>query len=399
MPCTCCTPPCTQAVFYDVQHFLDLYDRIFPATYLDPLKSPGPGYEVLQAYAAVFQRVSLAVARLDCGAHILQSFGATLPTVVLTFTRADALAGTMTLKAGTVCTTSKGGRDFITTQDVVFGIGDLGPHDVPAVGALPAFEFNVPGRVIAADGEVLPGDIDTIKTPLMDPPFPPVGLPNFSVQQIPDACGGQPPMLDGLGNDRGLPRAPGESDDAYKIRIRQLPDTVSPDAIVRAVTNYLAPFGVTFDFIETFDPAYQTCWDCPSPNAGTPTFQAAPVPNIDTNLFVYDDPRPPYPPFRNRWLGDEDYRGAFIIVVPNLPAFSDLGFAWDDTAMTPTDLLTADGFRSVGAYDLDANYTASSAGFYDGFDLGKAAVYKGLLDMLNRIKAGGVLAVVELQGQ
>lgn len=392
-------PPCTQCVFYDVQHFLDLYNRIFPATYLDPLKSPGPGWDVFQAYARLFQRISLAVARLDCGAHILQSFGAALPTVTLTFTRSDDLAGVMILKAGTVCTTSNGGRDFITTQDITFGIGDLGPHDVPAVGALPAFEFNVPGQVIALSGEVLLGDIDTVKTPLMDPPFPPVGLPNFSVQQIPDAEGGQPPMLDGLGGDRGLPRNAGESDSAYKIRIRQLPDTVSPDAIVRAVTAYLAPLGATFDFIETFDPAYQTCWDCPSPNAGTPTYQMAPVPIIDTNLFAYDDPRPAYPPFRNRWLGDEDFRGAFIIVVPNFPAFEDNGFAYDDTATTPADLLTTEGYRSVGAYDLDANYTASHAGFYDGFDLGKAAVYKGLLELLNRIKAGGVLAAVELQGQ
>jgi hypothetical protein len=34
------------------QDFLDLLDRILPEGYLAPIKDPGPGYEILQAFAA-----------------------------------------------------------------------------------------------------------------------------------------------------------------------------------------------------------------------------------------------------------------------------------------------------------------------------------------------------------
>jgi hypothetical protein len=404
----CDDSPCTQAVWIRFQDFLDLFERLYPQAYLDPLKSPGPGYEVLQAYARMLERLSLAVARLDCGSHILQSFGVRFSVTTVEFSRPDTsptwpAPGTVTIKAGTVVLTSKSRRQFATTADVTFFQNDLGPKQVPVIALLPAFEFNVPGRKFALNGEELPGDIDTVDKLLTSPSFPDVGVPNFVVAQVEDATCGRPGMLDALGEDRGLPRNPGESDDAYRSRIRTLPDTVSPDAIVRSVLAYLSNFcggTLTFDFIETWQSTYQTAYDCPSPNAGTPTFQAVIPAGLDTNLFTYDDPRPAYPPFRNRWLSTEDFRGAFIVVVPDVEAISDVGLGYDDTASgIGADLTTACGTRALGAYDIPSDFSLWPAGGYDGFDLGKQALYKGLFDLLERIRAAGVLSAIELQGQ
>lgn len=47
--------------------------------------------------------------------------------------------------------------------------------------------------------------------------------------------------LDGLGEDRQVPRAEGELDDAYRSRIVSWTNTVSPRAIIAAVNEILAP--------------------------------------------------------------------------------------------------------------------------------------------------------------
>jgi len=58
-------------------------------------------------------------------------------------------------------------------------------------------------------------------------------------------AGGRTAMLDELGNERGISRAPGEADDSYRARVAQLPDTVSPNAIRRAGNRILAPLGLS----------------------------------------------------------------------------------------------------------------------------------------------------------
>lgn len=53
------------------------------------------------------------------------------------------------------------------------------------------------------------------------------------------ACG----FLDELGNERGLPRFTGESDDVYRKRIAVPADVVSPGAVTRAANKILEPLG------------------------------------------------------------------------------------------------------------------------------------------------------------
>lgn len=62
--------------------------------------------------------------------------------------------------------------------------------------------------------------------------------------------GGRHGELDMIAFERGQGRASGESDASLRGRIGDLFDTVSPDAIVRAVTGILDPLGVSFTLVE-----------------------------------------------------------------------------------------------------------------------------------------------------
>jgi len=376
---------------YSQNDLLGLFDRLLPPHYIAPLKSPGPGYELLQMTAQVGARLSEAVERFACAAFILSASGGSFATGTVQLFRQAAIPDgvtTVVVKAGTVVTSSLGGRSFITTADVTFAPSALGPFDVPVISVAMGYEYNETGTKTAADGASLPGEVDTIVTLVEDPAY---GDPTILVTQGADITGGVDASLDQQGLDRGLGRFGSESDTAYAARIRTLPDTISPDAVDRAMELLFVPYNATFTFIETWDIGYQTCWDGPGgPIAGS---------SYDSNLFCFDDPRPAIP-FRNRWLNETDFRGGFIVVVPNLAAIQDVGMAYDDTATGPNSLQTPIGKRAVGAYDVPSTLIASELqGGYDGFDVVKQVVYKSVWTSLQNIKAAGVTAAVELAGQ
>jgi len=382
---------------YTPQVFLDMFDRLLPPHYLEPLKDPGPGYEMLRAFAAAMSRLSLAVARVGCGAYILSSTGGAAATGEVEFYRAtpNAEGIDVTVKAGTVVTCSLSGRRFQTTADVFFAIADLGPFTVGVVAELEGYEFNVTGRVVAADGNALAGEIDTIDTLVEDPDM---GDLTIAVRMTStSASGGVDASLDQNGLDRGITRLLSETDDAYRARVRSLPDNISPASIERAVRLFLYPLNASGDFIETWDIAYQTCWDGPpDPIAGS---------NYDPSLCVYDDPDADSVPFRNRWLDENDHRGGFIIQVPNLAPMRDTSLVWNEVPANPVDSNPGDytnalGGRACCAYDVPATLAFGYIqGGYDGFDLPKQAVYKGLWDTLQSIKAAGISAAIELRGE
>jgi hypothetical protein len=295
-------------------YFLALLDRSFPFEYMYPKKQTDTGgYEIFKAMAAVGARLSLMCQRNECGLNIIFATGGAFATVAVQFLRPTGAAGSVTVRAGTVVSTSKGARQFETLTDAVFTGSALGPITVNAQAIARGYEYNVTGQRTSLGGEVLPGEIDTIDAMLQTPPY---GDGSITVRQIADATGGEAAWLDGHGANRNMLRDTAEGDDLYRIRIRSVPDTVTPDAIIRAADNFLSPYGIDFELVETFDVAYQTCWDAPSPNVGTPTYQVTPPASIryDHNTFVYDDPRDPNP-FRNRWLDEYEKSGAFILVI------------------------------------------------------------------------------------
>lgn len=371
------------------QDLLDVLGEVWPDHYLAPLRDIGPGYELPQAYAKMLAFASVMVEYLASGSFILSAEGPAKAQVNVRFLRQNALAGAVTVKKGTILVTPATGREFVTLEDAVFGGADVGPITVRAEARFYGWAYNVKGPVTLPTGEVLEGEISRIKLPLQDPVY---ADPTIYVEQVDDATGGKLGFLDALGKDRGITRLPGEPDDAYRVRVRALPDTVTPDAISRVIKKLLAPYGATPTLIETWSPAYQTCYDAPNATFG---YMGA---LYDPNLFCFDDPR--ITPFRNRWLDETDRRGAFIVSVPRIGPILDVGMAYDDTATGYGGLQNPIGARGVGAWDVptDANENLVQAG-YDGFDRGVQAVYKGLFDVLQEIKAGGVSATVELEGE
>lgn len=385
------------------QDFLDLFDRLTPADYLAPMKTgSGAGYEYLRALARLGERLSLSVVRFEACSFVGSAPSASLATATVALERGSAVAGEIVVKAGSILTTSRGDRWFQVAQDATFTANgspqDLraktaaGSDEVPVAAAQPGYEWNVPGPKTAADGTILPGEIDSFHLlALADADGAPAFDPTIVVRQLTDAAGGAPPALDQLGADLGLPRSPGEGDAAYRARLRRLPDTVTPNAIFRAAAARLAPFlgpGDTFDVVETFDPAFQTAFDMSSTAPGT-------------DVFVYDDPRPAWPPFANRWLDDETYRAAFVVVVPTLFPLLDVGGCRDDSALDAADCASPiGGRRALLCFDMapDTDPTIVQ-GFYDGGDQPGEAVYAGLFDLLEAIVAGGVFFTLERQGQ
>jgi len=381
-------PPAAQG--YTQQDLLDMLERILPMHYLQPLKDPGPGYELYQAAAKVGERLSLAVQRFSGDAYILSSSGGVKATgSVVLYRDAPSVEGIpVVVKAGTTFRASKSGRLFVATADVTFAPAALGPLNIPVAALYEGYNYNEPGVVLTPDGTSLEGEIDTIVTLVEDPPM---GDITIRARQESEVTGGLSPALDQQGADRGIYRGVGELDASYRGRIRALPDNISPNAVDRALQQLLLPFGISYDFIETFDVRYQTCWDAPPDSiAGS---------QYDPNLFCYDDPRSPVP-FRNRWLDESEHRGAFIVAVPAYGPVSDVGLAYDDTAMNAADLANPLGNRAVCAYDAPASVESFGyrLGCFDGYDVGRATTMKALYDTLQNIKAAGIAAVVELEG-
>lgn len=120
--------------------------------------------------------------------------------------------------------------------------------------------------------------------------------------------GGRLGMLDAIGAERKVRRAPGEDDEHYRERVGQVADTISPHAIVRAANRILAPYGITPCFREV----------------GTPL-----LPGFYWDLDAWDND------FALRvedrfhvWLDYNYFRGFFMIGVPALN-WGDYGCAWD----------------------------------------------------------------------
>lgn len=386
------------AVVYDQQHFLDLFDRLFPYDYLAPMKiNPNSGYELLQAFAAVGERISQAVEHLECGALVIFSTGGELALVPVIFTRPPPAVGALTIKQSTLVTTPRGDYQFLTNEDLDAPVA--GTFTVMATAVANGWQWNVRGQRIAANGEVLEGEIQKVLIFRQDPSY---GDPSVTASQIIDAINGKSADLDALADNRGLNRVPAEPDDPFRLRVRSLPDVVSPDAIRRIVTSRLGPLNIPFDIIEVFEHRYQEEYDAPSPNPGTPTFQLVPPPNPDfnPNLFCYDDPRPlSLTRFADVWLDLLEYRGAFLVIVPNDLTLFDFGLAYDDPGMTPADFKnpTTGHQRGTSAYDIPSTAPAALVyvAAYDGYDTERAAVYAGLYQDLQAAKPFGVAALMD----
>ena len=373
--------------FYHTQaDFLALTTNVLPDWYLDPIRlqsatdqsgsvTTGAGYELLQAFGKIFELASLSVGTMQVLATLAYSSGGSFAYASVQFFRTSLTSGSFTVKAGAIVRTSKTNRSYRVTQDITFGPADY--FKTALVQSLGQDQdYNVKGPVVLADGTVLPGEIDTVVLPIQSPPY---AEPGLQVQQVADAYGGCAPVLDQLGDDRGIDRAAGESDTNYKKRARALPDTISPAAMRRHLDAIFYPAKLHYDLIETWQSKYQSCWNAPL-NAGNHPLFGQRV------NFAYNDTSTTR--LVPRWMGEVDQRGAMALVVPSFPTLEDRGMAYNDPALGP------DKTRGVSAWNAPAFDAASLAGAYNcADDLGPRARGTFLLSVWNlmqSIKGGGV---------
>lgn len=371
---------------------LALFDRTLEESYIEALKRGGDGYELFQAFSKVFYRVSQAAVSLRNSLLFSQATGGTYATGTVEFYRENDGFGEVTVKRGTIVGTSNNVY-FRTTEDAVFGSSDLGPIAVSVKAIYPSPEYNVSGQVTTPSGLVLAGDIDTIYRLIESPDY---GDPTIKVRNISATSGGSYGALDMLGADRGMARRSGEQDQQYRLRLRQIADTISPNAIQFKVNEILKQAHGNFDYIETKALSYQTCWDAPTKAATS---------GVSTT-FVYDDTRSTATTMTNRWLDAIEQKLTFIVRTDNLQPIRDFSGFYDDTSGDQRSQLKSpitEGYRCACAYDSDNTDVAFSSGrllplAYDVGDPGKDAIYSGMYKTMQDSRAAGIVAILEKKG-
>ena len=312
------------------EQLVEVLRRFLPAEYLEPMEPPragaagAPGYEVILAASQALSRVSAAAERLGCGLFFLTAPSAEFSTATVTLTRASTGTGVFDVKAGSsVVATS--GRIYFTSEDVTFGSGHLSVL-VPVVSSVAAYWLNT--AVVAGVTTVPVTTTWSVGSLTQDPPFSDTTI---EVEADGSTDNGVSPFLELLGNDRGLTQYVGESDEAFRLRCRTLPDTVTPGAIQRMLARIFTAPTQAFEYHDVWAADFQAAYDMP----------------LDTNpvVFVYDDPRA-YPPSRNRYL-PRNYLQAFVVSL----ADSD-GSIPNPTYGSFTDQLAATKAAGVAAFVL-----------------------------------------------
>jgi hypothetical protein len=353
----------------DQNFYLDVLRRAYPQEYLVPieLKKNG-GFELFRAAALLGARLSLAVSRVHECSFLSTAGGGTLATGSVEFYRGSFAAGAITLTAGTVVSTPDG-RRFRTTSSAVFGATELGPKTATVSAVAVGYSYNVPGRVTTAGGEVLEGQIREIVTLMTSVP---AIDPAMMVRQITATTGGAAACLDGLGNDVEIPRHPDESDDAYRVRIRETPDAVSPGAVQRGVDKLLAAVNSAGCLREVGTGKLPGIFY----DAGT----SLDSPQVPARNFAYDMDGTVRPEDRFKlYLSVADFRGFFLVGVPRV-VVSQFGLVYDGTS--------ADAHPMQNAYDTTALNAVNAD--YDGVTQQASALYKSVYSLIQDKKAGGV---------
>jgi hypothetical protein len=356
-------------VGYTQAELLQVIAKSYPADYLVGMRlNAGAGYEIFQTSAKVLSFVSTAVAEVYCCTMLLYARGGQKSGGVVEFYRSAATNGAITIAAGSRVRTSKTGREYVLLQAAVFGALELGPKVVAVEAIAFGSEYDVAGQLLAADGEVVPGEIDEISylfgvAPALDP--------LMRVRQLVATIGGRSACLDGLGQDLLIPRNLQESDDLYRRRIFSTPDTVSPGAIERGLDSLLSPAHACLREIgtERFPGFYF--------DAGS----SADAPQDPKHNFAYDMDFVARPADRFKlWTDFTTMRAFFLVGVPALPAGSSFGFVYDGAI--------GNAFPLFNAYDTTSASASDAA--YDGFVEVDASQNRAIYDMITAKKAGGV---------
>lgn len=244
-----------------------------------------------------------------------------------------------------------------------FTVAQIGQY-VRLVGL--ASGVTTPRRILS----VTPGNPNTA---IIDPPLLAADngqTPTIEVEEFADIgltilsqaalTGGRDGELEAAAADRGLGRAPGESDPALRERVTYLDDVVSPNAIRRLLNRSLLPQGIRYRLLEVrdMDTLRGFFMDLDAMDFGS----TAPIPKVVGSVLVGD----------GAVLLDRFVRLFVVMVSPGSGGEFGAGF---DSPIVP----------NTNAWDW---------AFPDGYPVGYNAVIAGLYQQLLEIRAGGVAFVI-----
>lgn len=179
-----------------------------------------------------------------------------------------------------------------------------------------------------------------------------------SITNVDFPSGGRLPMLDEIGDERGIPRASDEPDSSYQIRVGTPADVVTPNAIRRAANHVLAPYGLACTFRQVGSPMLRGLYYDGKGSGASPQ-----KPQLN---FAYDLPMSATSKFK-RVFDLVHFRAYFLLGIPQLPV------------------------RQFScAYDSKTAYDARSSNANDGFSIGQQKLMSAIRAAVERARAGGV---------
>ena len=370
---------------YDQNYFLRVAEKSLDPDYVAGMKAD-EGYELLQQQAKEFSRVSQAIVNTANGMLAAYARGGSYANGTVEFYRTDYTAGSVTVRSGTVVQSS-GGRYFIVISDAVFGSTDLGPKTAYARSVFQDWQANVQGQITTPAGVTISGEIDRIRNLVEDPAY---GDPSIKVRQIQDLAGGRAPMLDLLARSNGIRREGSETDPSLSYRLRNLPDNLTPASMDRNLKILLAPYGVRWEFVETFGPSIGAAYGMPDTDPGAEDFHYN---NTDTRYF----------PTTGIYVDSRDAWGAFYVVIGKIQPIEDYGGTYNDPANSADELISpvSGGRRAIAAYGLTDSATIGTddiALCYGGPDVGIGALTDSVALMAQSHRAAGVSATILREG-
>lgn len=316
------------------------------------------------------------------------------------------------------------GLEFAVAEDTTLAAGDVGPIDLPVIGTRVGYLGNVGAGAISAfvlrgsatieDATVVPsaltevlndggvdrftasqvgqflafrsgpnlgqtrridnvlGQVATVQGAALSAGVGDAEVLEFEdlglvVTQPDAATGGLDAWLDAIGAERLIFRQLTESADAYRARIAQLPDVVSPLAIERILNGILTPAGIPWVLRETLDP-------------DTLFGMVMDVSPLDTTRFWWAWPGGFYVP-----------NVRFFVISVGITGAGESGFAMDAELEAGAPYI---------ANALDAAEPAPPAGgmtnAYDGRPVDYLSAIAAAWAAVNRARAGGVGFVIAL---
>lgn len=184
----------------------------------------------------------------------------------------------------------------------------------------------------------------------------------FALADITAPTGGRDDVLSLLGDERNFFQQTDESDEAFRQRISRLPDTVSPEAVSRAINRILEPFGFRGKAVDLE-------W-----NTDMELFEGF---FADIDACDYYEPGDAHPTSEYKLpLSEQEAYGWGFIYLPFL-GLGESGMASDEG---PTLVLEDETFVN----------SAADAGFTDGAPVPSHAAYRAIYETLNKITQFGV---------